>query len=1058
MTLLLNSTRSWRGRGVSTNGNPSTFAFPYTPPDGINAYGAGSTIPITWTPASQTGTPIVVTTSAELTAALTAVTRNNTIIVEAGTYTGSWTLPAKSGTGWVWIVSRACYDNTFVRGLNLNPEGIFVGPNWTEPSASTRAALRVRPSDAGPNMPILQSSVGGNIPVFTSADHATWGGNICSHWIISGFEIQQNPSTSDTSTLYGIITLGGSAVSADTLPSDIIIDRCWIHAKDVSDIRRQISAQCKRFTCVNSWIEDAHTRGSQDNQCIAAWASPGPFKIVNNHLEATGENIIFGGNDNPVVDGSMSPKNILVKWNYIMCPLETNPLSPGYATGPYASVTPSFRMKNLYEHKNGSLTWIEGNVFDNSMLGGQVGYAILFQSLAQSNTDPSIAVRNIAVRYNQFKNFASGISMATPTYVSRTITNASNTSPIVITTSTAHNYQTGDRVRIEGVLGNTAANVSTSPTITVLSPTTFSIDGSSGNGAYISGGLYGVRSRENTGRIEYLHNVAIGLGSDFTMKGECDGKPAQWAAVDHVDMRRCTFNNRGNDVHNGAFITVGQGTGIGTSDHLTFDGVIAPRGNYGLNGDSVSEGVATLNAHTTNAVWNKVAFFGNTADTGGYTGAAADTLFNAADTEYLTDPAAGDFTVKSTYSSNYGADWSAVSSRTANVIIPAAPIPTATSTILVDTRAGGLQDIQSQTTYTEARAALLANGSGFSSHDNDGFSLAAAGDNNYGWNFVTNFDGKGTKAFRADMVGWGDQASNGYVKTTFDGGKQAISYFASPPTEFYYQFKSYHGRTVSGGGFNDIVQVGGIDRSSVVGQFSHINEEVGGRVGGIGGNSGGRKWMLGPRDCGGGGGGRYDWIWYDSFADDVAGVGTVSTSGTTATFSTSQSLTAGKLLVIGSNRVLVEVVSGSGTSWTIKQRFAQGAIPTLSGQSFYITDKRVLNAYCNSNVTGDACTDIASGFPQDAIEFSQNRATTIFKFENAVNTVVTHTLYVKVSSTMSAADGIVRWWANGEKIIDRSNVNHGSYPLRAMQYFGTTFRAPRFTQTEYFWDLLVWKP
>ena len=38
----------------------------------------------------------------------------------------------------------------------------------------------------------------------------------------------------------------------------------------------------------------------------------------------------------------------MAMWNYIMCPLETNPLSPGYATGPYASVTPSFRMKNLY--------------------------------------------------------------------------------------------------------------------------------------------------------------------------------------------------------------------------------------------------------------------------------------------------------------------------------------------------------------------------------------------------------------------------------------------------------------------------------------------------------------------------------------------------------------------------------------------------------------------------------------------------------------------------------------------------------------------------------------
>lgn len=78
------------------------------------------------------------------------------------------------------------------------------------------------------------------------------------------------------------------------------------------------------------------------------------------------------------------------------------------------------------------------------------------------------------------------------TPLSATITNATNATPIVCTTSANHLYATGDRVLVSGVLGNTAANSSTIGqewVITVLSPTTFSLNGSSGNGAYTGGGL-----------------------------------------------------------------------------------------------------------------------------------------------------------------------------------------------------------------------------------------------------------------------------------------------------------------------------------------------------------------------------------------------------------------------------------------------------------------------------------------------------------------------------------------------------------------------------------------
>jgi hypothetical protein len=69
--------------------------------------------------------------------------------------------------------------------------------------------------------------------------------------------------------------------------------------------------------------------------------------------------------------------------------------------------------------------------------------------------------------------------------VSTTTGNA--VSPIVVTTSAPHGYANGATVEVSAVGGNTAANGVW--TIKVLSPTTFSLTGSTGNGSYTSGGV-----------------------------------------------------------------------------------------------------------------------------------------------------------------------------------------------------------------------------------------------------------------------------------------------------------------------------------------------------------------------------------------------------------------------------------------------------------------------------------------------------------------------------------------------------------------------------------------
>ncbi|HMO86175.1 MAG TPA: hypothetical protein PKC18_14765, partial [Lacipirellulaceae bacterium] len=69
---------------------------------------------------------------------------------------------------------------------------------------------------------------------------------------------------------------------------------------------------------------------------------------------------------------------------------------------------------------------------------------------------------------------------------SKTVSNATNAEPIVITTTAPHGYSTGDVINVFGVDGNSAANGEW--TITVVSSTTFSLDGSVGNDDYTGDG------------------------------------------------------------------------------------------------------------------------------------------------------------------------------------------------------------------------------------------------------------------------------------------------------------------------------------------------------------------------------------------------------------------------------------------------------------------------------------------------------------------------------------------------------------------------------------------
>lgn len=98
------------------------------------------------------------------------------------------------------------------------------------------------------------------------------------------------------------------------------------------------------------------------------------------------------------------------------------------------------------------------------------------------------------------------------------ITNATNASPIAVTTLTDHGYTTGDRIYVNNVGGNTAANGLW--TVTVTGSKAFTLGGSTGSAAYTSGGLASrmVHGFIDNSRVGDVIRFVKGPGKGTTVK------------------------------------------------------------------------------------------------------------------------------------------------------------------------------------------------------------------------------------------------------------------------------------------------------------------------------------------------------------------------------------------------------------------------------------------------------------------------------------------------------------------------------------------------------------
>lgn len=313
--------------------------------------------------AAQTGPVHTVSTASALATALTdsASQDHPRIVITANIDTSSgFTLPARTGAGWCYIISNKVHLGTFGKA----------------------PGKRVAATDAGDMFRLRSTS--NNTPVISALTGATHANK----YRIVGLEFDTT-ATQDG----GLIELGSKVSNASHHPTEIVIDRCYVHGNPgVVDVRRGIALHAPSSAVIDSCITGI-TYSAFECQAVACNYSAGPFKIVNNRLQAAGENFMSGGDN-----CSFTPSDIEFRFNY--CDVDPN------WEGVYGGI------KNNFELKIVKRMLIEGNYFRYMWVAGQTGNGIVFKVTDQDGGNGSQYVtEDVVFRHNWIRDYVEPFRM-----------------------------------------------------------------------------------------------------------------------------------------------------------------------------------------------------------------------------------------------------------------------------------------------------------------------------------------------------------------------------------------------------------------------------------------------------------------------------------------------------------------------------------------------------------------------------------------------------------------------------------------------------------------------
>jgi hypothetical protein len=311
-----------------------------------------------WTGIAPLPADIIVNSGGNLQAALNSAVGGDNVILEAGAeFVGTFSLANKAGSSYITVKSSAL--------------------------ANLPAGVRVSPASAV-HMATIRTNVNNGPAVFTQTSSH--------HWRFQGIEFETTLANASDG---GIVLLGSNPkeTSLSQITHDFDFDRCYVHGQPGQNVQQGFTINAQDVTVQNSYVSEVHYVGT-DSQAILSYNSPGGLHIINNHLEAAGENILIGGADPGIpnlVPGQTG--GIEIRRNTLFKPLSWKVGHPTYAGNHWT-------VKNLLELKNAINVIIDGNILTNNWVDGQAGIPILFTVRNQDCRAPWSTVQHVTFTNN----------------------------------------------------------------------------------------------------------------------------------------------------------------------------------------------------------------------------------------------------------------------------------------------------------------------------------------------------------------------------------------------------------------------------------------------------------------------------------------------------------------------------------------------------------------------------------------------------------------------------------------------------------------------------------
>jgi len=323
--------------------------------------------------------------------ALSKAACGDIVQLQAGATFRNLLLPEKKCDDSHWIIIRTSAPDS-----KLPKEGTRLTPCYAGVSAL-------------PGRPALQCGSTENVLARIESNGRGGSGAIllapaANHYRLIGLEVTRADSRSLVYNLIG----------PDKQPADhIVFDRMWIHGSAQDETVRGIMLSHIRYAAVvDSYLSDFHcvarSGACVDSQAVAGGTGDdemGPFKIVNNFLEASGECILLGGDR-----ATTTPSDIEIRRNHLFRPMTWLRGQPGYVGGVDGN---PFIVKNLFELKNAQRVLFEGNILENSWGGfSQAGFAVLLtpknQAIRLGNVCPACQVTDVTIRKCKISHVGGG--------------------------------------------------------------------------------------------------------------------------------------------------------------------------------------------------------------------------------------------------------------------------------------------------------------------------------------------------------------------------------------------------------------------------------------------------------------------------------------------------------------------------------------------------------------------------------------------------------------------------------------------------------------------------